>query len=468
VPLPSTHVRAQVVVARLQAKWVRGGPAWPACTLRTIERCADELCGSMMSTLRTLPNTADRVRLLRWETFARRKQRVAADLLSWLGATANHSAVAELMVEVGPHASLTAPHPPPLDLARMYTHARRVASDARCTHAALMGACRRKLTNSSCVPYACVWSLQVEGELKAFKALSDKYPISPSSTFLVEQRCADVMQWLGYKPTIVSMPAGEGSAASAAVVGASGASSSTGARRYVERSSRRHARRIARLANASAAELADLANRPPTLLLRHTSKPKFAICPVRLAGTEPIMRFLVRRDTPEATTAPLCFPDNPSDRCPSRHGAKWHRSRWGSYPLEVLAVDADSKPSRGGFTFAFVRNPFDRLVSAYDRQIAAQTKETAVHRSWIRELHSLGDKDPITFSHFIRWVVQQVLVQVPAHPSYALRVRTSAALSTALSCNSSHSSIHTHASPQATGPVWWSVCLMLAKMRARV
>lgn len=49
----------------------------------------------------------------------------------------------------------------------------------------------------------------------------------------------------------------------------------------------------------------------------------------------------------------------------------------------------------------------DRLVSAYERHIAAQTKETNVHRAWIRELHTLGDKDHITFSHFVRWVAQQ-------------------------------------------------------------
>ena len=30
-----------------------------------------------------------------------------------------------------------------------------------------------------------------------------------------------------------------------------------------------------------------------------------------------------------------------------------------------------------------------------------------VYRAWIRELHHLGEKDPITFSHFVRWVVQQ-------------------------------------------------------------
>ena len=177
--------------------------------------------------------------------------------------------------------------------------------------------------------------------------------------------------------------------------------------RFVERGSRRHARRIARLANSSsaAAGLVDLAQRPPTLLLRHARDPAFAICPIRLAGAEPIMRYFVRRSAPAATTAPLCFPDSPNDRCPSRHGARRHRSRWGSYPFEIHSVEHGS--SQAGFTFAFVRNPFDRLVSAYDRHIAAQTKETAVHRAWIREQHGLGDRDTISFSHFVRWLAQQ-------------------------------------------------------------
>lgn len=102
--LPSTKIvqlvrnPVDVVVARLQAKWVRGGPAWPACTLRTIELCADELCGSMSMMLRSLPSSAERVRLLRWETFAKRRQRVLADLLSWLGTSVNHSSMAELIV----------------------------------------------------------------------------------------------------------------------------------------------------------------------------------------------------------------------------------------------------------------------------------------------------------------------------------------------------------------------------------
>lgn len=94
--------------------------------------------------------------------------------------------------------------------------------------------------------------------------------------------------------------------------------------------------------------------------------------------------------------------------------SKWSR-RWGAYPLEVVEEQLVPRRKRAktglttlpGFSFAIIRNPFDRLVSAYTNYIAVPDKATAVYRAWIRELHDLGDKDPISFSHFVRWVVQQ-------------------------------------------------------------
>jgi len=64
-------------------------------------------------------------------------------------------------------------------------------------------------------------------------------------------------------------------------------------------------------------------------------------------------------------------------------------------------------PAAEGFTFAFVRNPFERLVSAYTKHIVTTDKSTSIHRAWIRELHGLGDSDKISFSHFVRWIAQQ-------------------------------------------------------------
>ena len=48
-----------------------------------------------------------------------------------------------------------------------------------------------------------------------------------------------------------------------------------------------------------------------------------------------------------------------------------------------------------------------RLASAYAKLIAVEERGTAVHRAWIREQHALGEKQPIGFSHFVRWVVAQ-------------------------------------------------------------
>jgi len=54
-----------------------------------------------------------------------------------------------------------------------------------------------------------------------------------------------------------------------------------------------------------------------------------------------------------------------------------------------------------------VRNPWDRLASAYSKLIAVEDQRTAVHRTWIREMHALGEKEPIGFTHFVRWVAAQ-------------------------------------------------------------
>ena len=135
-------------------------------------------------------------------------------------------------------------------------------------------------------------------------------------------------------------------------------------------------------------------------------------CPVRLTGTEALARLFVGLDVPRATRAPPCFPGSKDDICPVPRSAAWMPSRWGPYPFEVLEPSlgdaaGGKQPILGGFSFAIVRNPWARLASAYAKLIAVEDQRTSVHRTWIREMHNLNEKDSIRFSHFIRWVVAQ-------------------------------------------------------------
>ena len=129
-----------IVTARIQAKKVQGAPSWPECTVATVARCARNLCGSMERMLRSLPAVGDRLKLLRWESFARRKTRVASDLLSWLGAGTNATALAATLREM-------------------------------------------------------------DTDFKSFNVLPDKAPVSPRSRVVIEEQCSSVMSRLGYKPT---------------------------------------------------------------------------------------------------------------------------------------------------------------------------------------------------------------------------------------------------------------------------
>ena len=61
--------------------------------------------------------------------------------------------------------------------------------------------------------------------------------------------------------------------------------------------------------------------------------------------------------------------------------------RWGEYPFEIVQEQISTRRKRArasartalpGFSFAIVRNPFDRLVSAYTSYIAVPDKATAV------------------------------------------------------------------------------------------
>jgi len=334
-----------IVIARLQAKWQRRVPLWPACTPHSVDRCADLVCGSIERTLDSVPAPAsDRLRILRWEQFTYRKQRSLTDLFAWVGANYSSSALNEI-----------------LELA--------------------------------------------DSNIKGFHSLSDKYPLEPRSKAMVTARCSKVMARLGYD------------------VGPDDAALKPSKPSSVDAFGKKRWRSKTNSTSRASAE--------PLLLLRHTYDPSFTWCPVRLAASETIFKLFVRLDTPRASTAPPCHATSVNDRCPyssrlTKRQVRWSR-RWGAYPFEVVDGAAElrrNKRSRRkshseiilpGFSVAIVRNPWERLAAAYQRYVEVQDKGGFKMKAWIREYHRMGEKDPVTFTHFVRWVVQQ---QGPRMASY--------------------------------------------------
>jgi len=151
---------------------------------------------------------------------------------------------------------------------------------------------------------------------------------------------------------------------------------------------------------------------------------------VQQAASQLVFRLFIRLDVPQASAMPPCFPTSASDTCPSderRRGRrfKW-QTAWGGYPFEVAALEPSSTKRRSkkrgrqglitppGFSFAIVRNPFERLASAYETHIrkvphanGGLDKQGAVWRSWIRQFHRMGENEPVSFSDFVRWAVMQ-------------------------------------------------------------
>lgn len=351
---PRTQVRhpSDAVIERLTSKPVKGVTPYPECSPTTIGECADSLCGATAALLDSLApaRAAGRLKLLKWEAIARRRVKVSAELREWLG----------------------------LDAANSTALLQRFAE-------------------------------RVEAQTKAYNQLAKDAPISLQSLKLVEQRCAALMARLSFRPTANIAPS---------------ASGSTKARRHAARSGKRGG------AEAAPAE------REPLLLLRRSkasgeAKAPIAWCPLRLTGVEAISRLFVSLDAPKAAKAPSCFPNAKGDVCPVPSKAAWQSRRWGAYPFAVVEPELGEAGGAGGaggerstgawasrlrpmtlggatpFSFSVVRNPWDRLASAYSKLIAVEERGTAVHRAWIREMHLLGEKQPISFSHFARWVVAQ-------------------------------------------------------------
>ena len=323
-------------------------------------------CTSIMRALDDLEpaRAADRLKLLKWENLARKRTKVTAELQSWLG-----------------------------------------MASATATNAS--AALAKRLADA------------VEMQQKSFNTLAKTSPISLQSLRIVEERCGPLMARLGFKAT--------------ADVAADSLSGSTKKRRHAARSKKRGKDALAASDTMSTIDGSGgsrLAMEPLLLLRRRkiaASDRPVLWCPVRLTGAEALAKFFVGLDAPRAIRAPPCFPGSKEDVCPVPRAAAWPHARWGGYPFEVVEAPLSSPAAQvaaglgmrrsgqqqsarlieGGFSFAFVRNPWERLASAYSKLIAIEDHRTSIHRTWIREMHNLSEKEPIGFSHFVRWVVAQ-------------------------------------------------------------
>lgn len=127
-------------------------------------------------------------------------------------------------------------------------------------------------------------------------------------------------------------------------------------------------------------------------------------CPNAKVGTTTWYEILRRQLMPRLRTMPRCFPS----ACPDS------TSFAGKYPL-ILPKHMPNHvrlcDRRRFVSFTFVRNPWDRLASAYlskiERGNRVRDRQALAVQARIRTLFGLRQGQQIAFGQFVRWVVQQ-------------------------------------------------------------